>query len=93
MTKRLPWDKFEVALLIDTYLQVVENKLAKNDAIINLSNILHQKAINSGLEIDNVHRNTNDVAMRFTNIQYLFTDDTTGLSSHSSLDKYMYELY
>lgn len=93
MAIRVVWDKFEVALLIDTYLRVTENRVTKKEAIAELSKTLRQKAIKAGIQIDTVYRNTNGIAMRIANIQYLFTDGKIGLSSYSLLDKQIYELY
>lgn len=89
---RIDWDKYEVALLIETYLTTKDlAAIEKKECYAALSSQLRQKAINNGNVIDDRFRNLNGVAMRVANIQFLFTGK--GLQAYSSLDAVMYEMY
>lgn len=89
---RISWDKYEVALLIDTYLITKDlSGIEKQEFYLELSSQLRQRAINMGSHIDDKFRNQNGIAMRIANIQYLFTG--IGLSAYSTLDAVMCDMY
>jgi len=89
---RKNWDKYEVAMLIDTYLHTKDLPSSeKKQAYALLSQKLREIAQKSEFEIDDTFRNINGIIMRISNIQYLFTGK--GLSSYSKLDKEMFNLY
>ncbi len=93
-TIRIPWDKYEVVLLIDAYNKIVNNPENRTNIIQNLSIKLKNRAKNYlHIEVDDTFRNFNGVNMRIGNIKYLFTNGLNGLSSYSQLDKEIYELY
>ena len=61
MALRIPWDKQETALLIDAYLRLKNKELSQQEAVKEVSTLLRRRAILSGMEIDDVFRNTNGI--------------------------------
>ena len=59
------WDQYEVALLIECYINVTEKGRPLEDELIRLSTVLRQMAINTGLEIDEVYRNLNGMHWQY----------------------------
>lgn len=51
---KIAWNKYETALLIDSYCSVIEKKVERAEEVRRLSTILRHIAIDSGLNIDNV---------------------------------------
>lgn len=92
MPTRIPWNRHEVALLIDAYLRVKEGADLGQEAE-KLSTTLRRLATLSGKAIDNTYRNVNGMKMQLANLQYLFTDGQKGLSGASAMIRQMYELY
>lgn len=92
MPIRIKWDKYETALLIDTFWKIEHNPSQKKELIKELSKRLRKKAINSGIEIDEVFRNENGIAMQLSPISHAFFPDRPTLSS-SALFEEMVLLY
>lgn len=67
MALRIPWDKQETALLIDTYLRVKNKELSRQEAVKEVSALLTQRAVLSGIEIDEKFRNENGISMQMRN--------------------------
>lgn len=65
MAHQRPWNKYEVALLIECYINVTEKGRPLEDELIRLSTVLRQMAINTGLEIDEVYRNFNGMHWQY----------------------------
>lgn len=78
---RIKWDKYEVALLIDTFWLIENDPTRKKEYIQNLSATLRQKAINAGLKIDEVFRNLNGISMQLTPIAHAFFHERPTLST------------
>ena len=53
--KQPHWNKYEVVLLIDTFLSVENGVIKAEDAKLKLSNTLRTYAINNGMQIDNIY--------------------------------------
>ena len=53
MSLRIPWDNFEIALMFEVYQHMAMGKPLRS-AAQELSGLLRQKAINQGLEIDDI---------------------------------------
>lgn len=68
------WDKYEAALLIDTYNDVDSGAFKRDIAIAKLSDKLRQRAINLGLSIDAKYRNVNGVSFMLSSLLFLFSD-------------------
>ncbi|MGI6687980.1 MAG: hypothetical protein ACOX6Y_06460 [Christensenellales bacterium] len=90
---RIPGDKFEAALLVDTYIQIVTGKLPRKEAVSSLSKQLRQRTLNAGILIDDVFRNENGISMRLHEIEYLMTDEESGLKNTSRLFREMVRMY
>lgn len=91
MTK-IPWDRYEVALLFSAYERTVEGSDINTEAA-KLSEFLRGLAVCKGLSIDETYRNVNGMKMQLANVQYLFTGGKKGLSGASAMIHQMYELY
>ena len=68
------WDKYEVALLIETYQNIKQERVGKNAALIMLSQSLRKMAHNEGLEIDEIFRNLNGMQWQLEFIERAFVD-------------------
>lgn len=92
MTVRIPWDRYEVALLFSAYERVADGADISQEAA-RLSETLRALAIRRGASIDGTYRNTNGIKMQLANVQYLFSEGQKGLSGASTMIRQMYELY
>lgn len=92
MTVRIPWDRYEVALLLNTYERVTGGSNINTEAK-KLSETLRYLAKCRGVVIDDTFRNVNGMKMQLANVEYLFTNGEKGLSGASSMIRQMYELY
>ena len=68
------WDKFEAALLIDTYNAVDSGAFKRDIAVAKLSNNLRKRAENLGLTVDSKYRNINIVSYMLSSLLYFFTN-------------------
>lgn len=92
MSNRIVWDQYETALLIDAFWEIEKCPSRKQEIIKGLSEALRQKAINSGLSIDEKFRNVNGITMQLTPIAHAFFPDRASLTSSRMFDR-MVELY
>lgn len=93
MTKRIQWDIYEVALLVDTYFELKKIELDRKYVVEMLSCELRDKATYAGIHIDAVFRNMNGINMRLCELMYIDTDGEKGMKNTSKLFKYMMEMY
>lgn len=70
------WNKYEVALLIETYQKIKQERVDKNSALVALSQNLRQMAINEGVEIDGTFRNRNGMQWQLGFIERAFLCDS-----------------
>ena len=92
MPKQPSWDKYEVALLIDAYLQIQDGR-SKTMVVKHLSAALRKRAKEIGTDVDDVFRNENGITLRMSEIQYLFTHGVKGIPHSSKLFSDMFCLY
>lgn len=85
MAVRIGWDKFEVALLIDACNQVLNKKIAKPEIVSRLSAALRNRAVEQGVEMDEIFRNENGISLQMAKMGYLLTEGKTGLPGASKL--------
>lgn len=85
MASQLEWDEFEAALLLEAAEYVLKNPSAKKQTVEILSNTLRKRAINRGINIDNVFRNTNGIFLQMTKAIYLITNGEIGLPGASKI--------
>lgn len=93
MAMRIPWDKYETAILIDVCIQIINNKIDRSTAIQNVSARLRKRAVNSGIMIDNVFRNENGIKMQMTMIMSMIQDEEPGLYNVAKIFYEMINLY
>lgn len=93
MPVRISWDKYESALLLYTYLLIEENAISRKQAIVFLSTILRNKAINSGVIIDDRYRNINGIAMQLANMSYVVSEGEKGLKCASAAFLKIFDVY
>lgn len=79
------WNKFEVALLVDTYEKVAKGELVRKDAISQLSKRLRYRMIKNGIEVNEKYRNENGIQLQLSIMEYIITDGEKGLAGHSQL--------
>lgn len=89
MAVRIPWDKFETAILIEGCVDYNENKITKKEAVKRVSNELRQRALNKGEKIDDIYRNENGISMQFEIINSLIRKTDCGLHKASKLFREM----
>ena len=77
MKKLKLWDKYETALLIETFWKINEGKSSREQCLEELSNLLRQRATNLGLEIDDIFRNYNGMSLQLAAIESLLIPDRT----------------
>lgn len=87
------WDKFETAMLIDTYILIEQDVYTKQDGYKILSQYLRNRAIYLGRVIDDKFRNNNGIMLMLEEIKYLFTDGKKGKPGASKVFKEMYIMY
>lgn len=71
MALRILWDKFETALLIETWIRVETGEVSRQKAVAELSKLLRQRAVAQGISIDDVYRNENGISLQLSNVQRL----------------------
>ena len=72
MAQRITWDKYETALLIEAFWTIQENKKDKTIILEKLSKDLRQKAVNQGIEIDEIYRNYNGMCYMYSSMVTTF---------------------
>lgn len=89
---RIPWDKYESAILIDSYIRISKAEAKWADEVKRVSALLRSRAIADGQTIDDSFRNKNGINLRLWEIKYQFTGEK-GIQSTSALFKEMVLMY
>lgn len=92
LTASRAWSKYEVALLVETYLKAADNGYLRAAAEV-LSHTLREWAVKQGKSIDATYRNVNGINMQLGTVQYCFTDGKKGLPNASTQIREMVNLY
>lgn len=92
MPIRVKWDKYETALLIETFWKIEKTPSKKAEYISELSEQLREKAIRIGLDIDDIYRNVNGITMQLSPIAHAFFPERPTLTTSKMFQK-MVELY
>ena len=71
MSIRIPWDKYEAAILLDGWLRIKDG-IPKNEVVNLVSYQLRKKAVNQGINIDSVFRNTNGISFQLMSMASAF---------------------
>lgn len=93
MALRIPWDKYETALLIEAWLNVEQGKQTRQAAIVLLSKALRERSVKHGTEIDDVFRNENGISMQLSNIQRLMLNQPDARHHNTKIFIDMVEMY
>lgn len=80
MPIRIPWDKYEAALLLEYCIKIENKELTRTEAISTVSQILRSRAIRNGLEIDDVFRNENGIGMQLSAMRNCYLEKKQGLT-------------
>lgn len=80
MAVRIPWDKYEASLLLDYCIKVENGEISRTEAISIVSQILRQRAVSAGHEIDEVFRNENGISMQFSAMRNCYLGKSHGLT-------------
>lgn len=93
MALRIPWDIEEAVLLLDQLLQSLNGDLPRSEAIKQVSIRLRKRAIDKGIEIDDVFRNENGIAFQMSAMEVAYTGVTSKLKQPSKLFLETVDLY
>lgn len=92
--KRQPtWDKYEVALLINSYINIKNGIEEKKTELQKLSEKLRKKAQNEGLIIDETFRNLNGMQWQLGFVDCAFNNKSFGTHSPSKMFRKMVDMY
>lgn len=69
-----PWNKYEVALLVEAYNEVTSGSISRNEAVSSMSRRLRLGAQRIGLIISETYRNENGISLQMQAIKYCFTN-------------------
>lgn len=90
---RVPWNKYETAILLEASLQVIRDKTKKKECIRQVSEVLRQMAVNQGLQIDDLYRNINGNAMQMTIMISVIEGKKSPLHSSPKIFKEVVDIY
>lgn len=90
---RIPWNKYEFAILIDACIKVDRNLLSKENAVSKVSADLRTMAVSRGYEIDDIFRNENGISMQMTIMSALLQNKPSGLHNASKLFSEIRDIY
>lgn len=80
MDMRIPWDKYEAAILLDYCIKVENGDISRNEAIATVSQVLRQRAISKGHKINDVFRNENGIGMQLSAMRNCYLGKKSGLN-------------
>lgn len=92
MAVKIPWDKYEAAILLGACLRVDQGVINRSSAIKCVSNTLRNRAERRGLEIDTIFRNENGISMQFSAMANCLHHKSRGLTI-SKIFREVVELY
>lgn len=78
MACQIPWDRYEVALLLDAYLRIQEEPQKEKDILADLSKNLRKRAIHLGYTLDAGFRNENGMSLQYQRMKILMTNSAYG---------------
>jgi hypothetical protein len=71
------WDKYEVALLIESVVRINSGVVSRQDELKSLSNILRNRAQQRGIKVDDKFRNYNGMSLQVASIESLLNPERT----------------
>ncbi len=94
MAIRILWDKYETALLIDACARIMAGEESRKDAVTRVSTALRKRAVDSGIEIDDIFRNESGISLQLANLQQLMKNQPDfPTRNNSKLFKDMVQMY
>lgn len=93
MALRIPWDIEESVLMLDALLKSLDGELTRKEAIHQVSEKLRKRAINKGIEIDDIFRNENGITFQMSAMEVAYTGVSTKLKQPTKLFIETVELY
>lgn len=84
MACQIPWDRYEVALLLDAYLRIQEEPQKEKDILADLSKNLRKRAIHLGYTIAETFRNENGMSLPYQRMKILMTNSAYGFDGSIS---------
>ena len=90
--KQKPWDRYEVAFLLNYCLKTEAGDVSRKEAVDIVSNTLRERAIARGVEIDETFRNKNGISMQMSAIRNCYLGRDEGLAG-SKLFREIVALY
>ena len=90
---KIGWNKYETAILIDSYVQVKEGKLSRKEAIATVSKRLRARMIKIGMTISDTYRNENGISIQMAAIEFCFTNGEKGINHVSNMFREIIEMY
>lgn len=78
--KQKPWDRYEVAFLLNYCLKTEAGDVSRKEAVDIVSNTLRERAIARGVEIDETFRNKNGISMQMSAIRNCYLGRDEGLA-------------
>ena len=76
MALRIPWDKYETALLIEACIKTVNHEMSWKKAITETSKTLRRRAAINGIPIDEIYRNENGISFQLGKIKKLMEGES-----------------
>ena len=92
MSVRIPWDKYEVALLIEACEEVQKGEMTKSQAVVKVSKTLRDLAVARNYKVDDIFRNENGISMQFSVANGLISDKPSHLTE-AKIFKDIAEIY
>lgn len=89
---RVPWDKYETALLIEAFWKIENDKQSRSVVLQELSDSLRKKAVNQGIAIDDTFRNLNGMQMQLSCIAVAFYPNRPAMHKTAIMEE-MADLY
>lgn len=85
MALRIPWDIEEAVLMLDMLLKSLDGKLTRKEAIRQVSEKLRRRAVNRGIEFDDIFRNENGITFQMSALEVAYTGRKTKLKQPTKL--------
>ncbi|XOQ52576.1 MAG: hypothetical protein ACFWT7_04250 [Succiniclasticum sp.] len=80
MAKKILWNEYEEAVLLDALIKVLNHKLTRSSAISDVSRKLRIFAARRGNDINEKFRNENGINLQMACLEYAYTKGSSGLA-------------
>lgn len=75
--RQAPWNKYEAAVLLQGFLNTKNGKMSRTDAIREVSELLREMALASGIDIDDTFRNINGISFQMHSMESAYYGRTS----------------